>query len=254
MSENENKNTFTIAKLIPNMVTILAMCCGMFSVRLSIAGDFKQAAYYIIFACCLDAIDGNLARRLNATSDLGAQMDSLADFFDFGVAPGFFVYFWKMQTFDKLRFVAWMPVLLLAICMALRLARFNVALTEDDPHSPLVKYFFTGCPAPMDALLVILPFALETEFGINMCPSFVIANSVIIALFAFSKIPTITPKKMKIKNEYKNLVLLIFVVMLIGLVFKTWLTLSVVMIIYLISIVCGWPLYFKFKREYNKNK
>jgi CDP-diacylglycerol--serine O-phosphatidyltransferase len=251
--EEEEKNTFTVVKLAPHMITILALCLSLFSVRLSIMGDFLRAALYIVLAGIMDAVDGKVARKLNASSEFGAQMDSLADFFDFGIAPGFLVYFWKMQyANDKL--LAWLPVLLLAVCMAIRLARFNADLGMEDPDSPLVKYFFKGSPAPMDALWVLLPLAIETEFGIVVSPMMVIVNTIVAAFFTASTIPTITPKRMKIRNEYKNLVLLSMGVFLVCCVLKLWLTFIVFFIAYLMSIVAGWPIYFNFKRKMNLKK
>jgi CDP-diacylglycerol--serine O-phosphatidyltransferase len=251
--EEEEKNTFTVVKLVPHMITILALCLSLFSVRLSIMGEFLRAAVYIVLAGVLDAFDGKVARKLNASSEFGAQMDSLADFFDFGIAPGFLVYFWKMQYADD-KVLAWLPVLLLAVCMAIRLARFNADLGVEDPNSPLVKYFFKGSPAPMDALWVLLPLAIETEFGIVISPMTVIVNTVVVAFFAASSIPTITPKKMRIRNEYKNLVLLLIGVFFVCCVLKLWLTFIVFFTIYLLSIVIGWSVYFNFKKKLNSEK
>jgi CDP-diacylglycerol--serine O-phosphatidyltransferase len=202
----------------------------------------------------MDAFDGKVARKLNVSSEFGAQMDSLADFFNFGIAPGFFVYFWKMQySTESLRPFSWFPVLLLAICMAIRLARFNTDIGSEDPNSPLVKYFFKGCPAPMDAIWVIFPYAVETEFGIVLSPLLVIVNTILVALFAASTIPTITPKKMKIKQEYKNLVLVFYVLFFIGCLLELWFTYTLFTLAYLLSVVVGWSLYFKFKREYESS-
>jgi CDP-diacylglycerol--serine O-phosphatidyltransferase len=248
----EEENTFTVAKLIPNAITMLALCCGLFSVRLSIIGNFHQAGVYIIFACIMDAFDGKVARKLNVSSEFGAQMDSLADFFNFGIAPGFFAYFWKMQYLDEnLKLLAWLPVLLLAMGMAIRLARFNVDLDNEDPNSPLVKYFFKGCPAPMDAMLVLLPFAVEYRLGVNLYPILVVINTILIAFFAASRIPTVTPKKVKIKNKYKNIILLLYALLSIGCVLELWATFILFCVTYLLSIVVGWVIYFHFKNELN---
>jgi CDP-diacylglycerol--serine O-phosphatidyltransferase len=216
-------------------------------------GNFSLAGIYIIFACIMDAFDGKVARKLNVSSEFGAQMDSLADFFNFGIAPGFFVYFWKMQYLDeRMKSLAWLPVLLLAMGMAIRLARFNVDLGEEDPNSPLVKYFFKGCPAPMDALLVLLPFAIEHRFGVVICPIYVVINTILIAFFAASRIPTITPKKVKIKNKYKNIILLAYALFAIGCVLELWLIYILLCSVYLLSIVVGWSIYLNFKRTLNK--
>ena len=250
----EKQHTFTIRKIIPNMITISAICCGMTSIRFSIAGDFIKSAVLIMIACILDAFDGNIARRLNASSPLGAQMDSMGDLIDFGVAPSFFIYYWKINDCYCFGKLGWIACLLLTICMVLRLARFNVGLTIDDPNSPLVKYFFVGCPAPMDALLILLPFAISKEFNVSISPLFATVYTMIIAFFTCSTIPTFTPKRMKISDKYKIFVLLIFTVLVAGAFFRTWITLTFFLVMYIISIIYGWFLYAKFKKELNNGK
>ncbi|MDR2760605.1 MAG: phosphatidylcholine/phosphatidylserine synthase [Rickettsiales bacterium] len=254
MAEEDDEKSIAVVKLIPHMITMSALCFGLFSVRLSIIGNFSQAAVCIIVACIMDAFDGKVARKLNVSSEFGAQIDSLADFFNFGIAPGFFVYFWKMQyVIDSLKPLSWFPVLLLAICMAIRLARFNVGISSEDPNSPLEKYFFKGCPAPMDAILVMFPYALEAEFGVVIPPLLVIINTVLAALFAASAIPTITPKKMKIRREYKNIALMFYVLFFIGCLLELWFTYAVFALAYLLSVVVGWGLYFKLKKNYESS-
>ncbi len=251
--EKEENTSFELAKLIPNIITLSSLCIGLFAVRMAIIGDFVSALYCIIVSCLCDGLDGNVARRLNASSEFGAQLDSLSDFFSFGIAPGFVVYFWKMQYSEMYRPIAWIPVLLLAVCMAIRLARFNVGLVTEDKENPLNKYFFKGVPAPMAAALVMLPMAMSFEFGLNIAPIFVIINTSIIALMAGSTIPTPCFKKIKFKTTQRQLILVVIALFLIGLLVKTFFTAVLICYLYVISIVLSWFYYIKFKREQNNS-
>ena len=145
-----------IRYLLPNLITLLALCSGITAIRLGVQGRFELAVGAVIIAILLDAVDGRLARYLKGTSRFGAELDSLADFVNFGVAPAMLMYFWSL---NQLRTAGWIISLVLAICCALRLARFNVAL--DDPDKPAwAAGFFTGAPAPAGAGLAMLPMYL----------------------------------------------------------------------------------------------
>ena len=142
--------------LLPNIITLLALCSGVTAIRLGIEGRFELAVGAVIIAVVLDAIDGRLARLLKGSSRFGAELDSLADFVNFGVAPAILVYIWSLH---QLRNLGWIVALGLAICCALRLARFNVAI--DDPDKPAWKMnFFVGIPAPAGAGLAMAPLYL----------------------------------------------------------------------------------------------
>ncbi|MFG1318956.1 CDP-diacylglycerol--serine O-phosphatidyltransferase [Xanthobacter autotrophicus] len=143
--------------LLPNLVTLLALCSGLTAVRLAIEERIELALAAIVFAALLDGIDGRLARALKGTSRFGAELDSLADFVNFGCVPALMLYFWGLKETGS---VGWIAALAYAICAALRLARFNVML--DDPHKPpFAGDFFTGIPAPAGAITVLLPIYLE---------------------------------------------------------------------------------------------
>lgn len=248
MTKNNEKQLYFF-KLIPNMLSLLALCFGITSIKMAYSGHFMTAASLILLACFLDGIDGRVARFLNVSSDFGLQIDSLADLVNFGVAPGFVVYYWKMNEvgYDML---PWCITLLLACCMAIRLARFNVAAKVDDKENPLVKYFFTGMPAPAVAGMVLFPLILSFQFGYGFffSPLFVMLNTLIMALFAASRIPTPCFKKIKISEKYKNLVLIVSSLWIIMLVVKPWLALSILGILYMISIVIGIMVYLNFKK------
>ena len=148
-------------RMVPNILTLLGLCAGLSSMRYALEGRFGAAAVAIVVAACIDGLDGRLARLLKATSRFGAEFDSLADFCCFGVAPAFVLYLWSMQVWGGLGFA---PCLLFAVCMALRLARFNAAVDTAPPIAHAYAYnFFTGVPAPCGAGLALFPlfFGLE---------------------------------------------------------------------------------------------
>ncbi|MEP9353727.1 CDP-diacylglycerol--serine O-phosphatidyltransferase [Xanthobacter sp. KR7-65] len=143
--------------LLPNLVTLLALCSGLTAVRLAIEERIELALAAIVFAAILDGVDGRLARALKGTSRFGAELDSLADFVNFGCVPALMLYFWGLNEAGAF---GWTAALAYAICAALRLARFNVML--DDPNKPpFAADFFTGVPAPAGAITVLLPVYLE---------------------------------------------------------------------------------------------
>lgn len=179
--------------LLPNMVTLLAIAAGLTAIRLAIEGNFELAVGALIFAAILDGIDGRVARLLKSTSNFGAQLDSLADFVNFGVAPAILLYIWRL---DDLKAFGWIVALTLAICTALRLARFNAALDAEsgpDWH----KDYFVGIPAPAGAMVVLLPLAVS-KIGIPVPPEaavLVALYTAAIALLMVSRFPTWSGKR-----------------------------------------------------------
>ncbi len=155
----------TVARITPNLLTVLGLCAGLTAIRFALEGRFEAAAAAIVLAGCVDGLDGRLARLLHATSRFGAEFDSLSDFVCFGVAPALVLYLWSLQPAHAYGF---MPCLLFAVCMALRLARFNASLEAtagaggaDQPGS--VPGYFTGVPAPAGAGLALMPLFAGLE-------------------------------------------------------------------------------------------
>lgn len=247
---NKNSNQQEFVRFLPTILSLLALCCGVSSIKFAYSGHFMIAVSLLLFACFLDGIDGRIARFFNVSSDFGVQMDSLADLVNFGVAPGFVVYYWKMNELD-FGGIAWFSVMLLACCMAIRLARFNVDLGVRDQNDPLVKYFFRGVPAPATAGLVILPMVISFKFGQGFWtdPIFVVLNTIVVALLAGGTLPTPCFKKIQIPSNYKNLVLILAAIFMILLVSNPWFGFSLLGIVYLISIVIGLFVYANFKRK-----
>ncbi len=180
--------------VIPNLVTLLALCLGLTGIRFAAEGRFEYAVYAIVFAAILDGLDGRIARALEGTSRFGAELDSLADFVDFGVAPAMLLYFWALHEHRSL---GWIAVLIFAIAAALRLARFNVM--AEDPNRPAwMSHFFVGMPAPAGAVLVMLPLYLHLGLGLPQDPFYVrfeIAYVLLVAFLMASRIPHFSGKK-----------------------------------------------------------
>lgn len=146
-------------KMLPNLMTLMGLCVGLSSIRLAIDGKFGSAVIAIAVAAVIDGLDGRLARLLKATSRFGAEFDSLADFLCFGIAPALVLYLWSLQAWGAIGFL---PPLMYASAMALRLARFNAAL-ETAPPAAFAYNFFTGVPAPAGAGLALFPLFLGLE-------------------------------------------------------------------------------------------
>lgn len=194
--DNEPKRGFRgvpVRYLLPNLITLLALCSGLTAIRLAFEGRFEIAVAAVILAIFLDAIDGRLARMLKGTSRFGAELDSLADFLNFGVAPALLLYFWALNSFRPL---GWTICLMLAIACALRLARFNVML--DDPYKPAwAGGFFTGIPAPAGAGLAMVPLYLGFLNGDaegHRFAAYIAPAVVLIAILLVSRVPTFSGK------------------------------------------------------------
>ncbi|NBJ11588.1 CDP-diacylglycerol--serine O-phosphatidyltransferase [Microvirga arsenatis] len=172
--------------IIPNIITLIALCLGLTAIRLAFEGRYEPAVVAIVVAALLDGIDGRVARMLKGTSRFGAELDSLADFVNFGVTPALILYSFLL---NELKAVGWIAVLVFAIAMVLRLARFNVML--DDPHRPeWKKNFFTGMPAPAGALTSMLPLYLSF-LGVPMGPAAAPIALVYLLGLAFLMVSTI---------------------------------------------------------------
>lgn len=201
-------------RLIPNIMTLLGLCAGLTAMRFALEGRFGSAAVGLVVAGCIDGLDGRLARLLKATSRFGAEFDSLADFLCFGVAPAFILYLWSLQVARGYGFA---PCLIFAVCMALRLARFNASLETEAPSPAYAYNFFTGVPAPAGAGLVLFPLFVGLEaqslgwthlLGIVRHPLFCAVVLVGTAMLLVSTLPVWSFKNFKVRSEYVLPVLL----------------------------------------------
>ncbi len=249
MTEPSDKPTPDIAlmQLLPNMLTVAAICAGLSAIRFGVQGNHTLAIQLILAACVLDGLDGRLARLLGSDSQMGAELDSLADFVNFGVAPPLVLYFWALQD---MRSGAWLSVLVFSICCVVRLARFNVSSKADDADcdSP----YFVGVPAPAGALLVMLPMFLSFAVSdASLLPDVVVClYMVIIGLLMISRIPTWSFKATRVSRDNVKYFLVGFAFVGAAVLTFTWITLVVLCLGYIAMVV--WALLAK--RSSSKTK
>lgn len=218
--------------LIPNLVTVLAICAGLSGIRLAFEARFETAVVMVLIAAFLDGIDGRLARMLKASSKFGAQMDSLADIVNFGVAPAFVLYLYLLKMAAPF---GWIAVLVFTIASGLRLARFNV-LDEDHSRPAWQGEYFVGVPAPAGAVLVMLPIYLGF-LGIERGREFAFVGSAFAFLVAFllvSRLPVYSGKKIRIGRDKAVPLIFAVVLFVLLLVNYTWQTISAAALGYLV--------------------
>jgi CDP-diacylglycerol--serine O-phosphatidyltransferase len=233
--------------LLPNLVTLLALCVGLTGIRLAFEGKLELALYAIVFAAALDGIDGRLARLMKGQSKFGAELDSLADFMNFGCAPALFLYLWGLKELGN---VGWIAAMVFAICAALRLARFNVMV--DDPNKPAwAGNFFTGMPAPAGALVVLLPIYINL-LGLFRTPAILtLVYTLVIAALMVSRIPVFSGKRVgqRVPPEVLLPVFVVIVLFFALLISYPWEVLAVGTLIYLAALPFGWLSYQEHERK-----
>jgi CDP-diacylglycerol--serine O-phosphatidyltransferase len=221
-----------ISRLFPNMITIAGMCCGLSAVRFAIMGRFEIAVGFILAAALIDGMDGRVARMLGATSVFGAQLDSLSDFLCFGVAPALVIYMWGLHD---IRGLGWAVALFFVVCTALRLARFNTALF-DDQKEPWENQFFVGVPSPAGGMLCLFPIIFSLQFDFILPSALVACHVVFIGSLMVSRIPTFSGKKQRIKHETILPFMLLCSAILVVFIIEPWLSLIILSLGYLGSI------------------
>ncbi|MGQ4272531.1 CDP-alcohol phosphatidyltransferase family protein [Terrihabitans sp. B22-R8] len=239
-----------IRVLIPNLITLLAICIGLTAIRMGMEGRMELAVYAVVAAAVLDALDGRLARLLKGTSRFGAELDSLCDFVNFGVVPAVLLYIW---TLHDLQSVGWAGSIVFAVAAALRLARFNVAL--EVPKPAFAQDFFVGVPAPMGALLVMLPIYLGHLGSIDLpvvSASVSLVYCVVVALLMVSQLPTWSFKKStaRVRRDMVAPVFVAIVLLTALLVSYTWEMLSLVAFAYLITLPIAFASYRRLSRDH----
>ena len=230
-----------VRMLVPNFITLLAIAAGLTAIRLSTEGRMQLAVAAIVFAAVLDGIDGRVARMIKGQSKFGAELDSLADFVNFGVAPGLILYFWQLH---ELHDGGWIAAMVFAISGGLRLARFNASI--DEPNKPaFASNYFTGVPAPAGAVTALLPIYLDF-LGLFRTPAVLTAfYTLLIAFLMVSRLPVFSGKSVRMRVP-PELVLpvfvgvIFFIALLIG---YPWQILSAGSVLYLLSLPVGWKSY-----------
>jgi CDP-diacylglycerol--serine O-phosphatidyltransferase len=230
-----------VRMLVPNVITLLAICAGLTAIRLSTEGRMELAVAAIVFAALLDGIDGRVARMIKGQSKFGAELDSLADFVNFGVAPGLILYFWQLHELGN---GGWIAAMVYAIAGGLRLARFNA--TMDDPNKPaFAANYFTGVPAPAAAVIVLLPVYLAF-LGLPQPPAMLTAfYTLLIGFLMVSRLPVFSGKTVRMRVPPEMVLpvfvsVIFFIALLIG---YPWHILSACTVAYLLSLPLGWKSY-----------
>lgn len=237
----------SLNRLLPNVLTMLALCAGVTGLRFAIQGRFEAAVVAIMLAAVFDALDGRIARMLNGQSRFGEELDSLSDVVSFGVAPAIILYLWVLAPAGAF---GWVAVLALCVCAALRLARFNTKLGQGD-LPPYAYNYFTGVPAPAGAGLALLPLVLsfQTGPGLFTSPWLVGPWTFVVALLMVSQLPTFSLKGIRVPQSMVVPVLAGVGLIAAALVSTPWLTLSLIGIAYVISLPFSFRQFRRLKAE-----
>jgi CDP-diacylglycerol--serine O-phosphatidyltransferase len=238
-----------VRMLAPNFVTVVALCAGLTAIRMAFEDRYGLALAAIVFAAVLDGIDGRLARLLKGTSRFGAELDSLSDFVNFGVAPALILYFWGLHD---LKSGGWIAAMAFAICAGLRLARFNV--TTDDPDRPAwAANFFVGVPAPAGAIIVLLPiYAAFLGLPRSQFLTWItLVYTLVIAWLLVSRLPVFSGKRVgtRVPREMVGPVVMVLVLSVALLIAYPWILLTIGTLAYLASLPFGLLSYRNYERR-----
>ena len=244
----EKKNARMI---LPNMLTLIGVCIGLSSIRFALDGRYEFAIIAIIFAALIDGLDGRIARLIKGTSRVGKELDSLTDMISFGVAPAFIMYFWKLNSLERF---GWLLCLIYVICVALRLARFNI---NSNQESSWRDNFFEGVPSPAGGILVLTPLIISLSgfdyFQINyeiVVPIFFMITSFLL----ISKFPTYSFKKIVIPRK-TTIFLLFGIVLFFGLLLiYTFNVIAISTIVYLVLLPISFFHFQNIKKRHEKDK
>lgn len=240
LSEKNDKGlkVISLSKLIPNMLTVIALCAGLSAIRFAIAEKWEWVVLAIIAAAVFDALDGAMARLLKAESKIGAELDSLSDFLAFGIAPALIVYLWLTHVAGGF---GWFAAMGFAVATALRLARFNTEAKSEE-KSEKSSMFFCGVPSPAGALLALMPVVINNYFDMISFKDYPVVAVIVsiwmlfVGLLMVSHIPTYSIKKAKVPQKTAVPLLAALGIFIAALVTEPWLTLMVFAVMYIVSI------------------
>lgn len=266
-----DSDSIPLRAIVPNLITAFAACAGITSISLSSEGRFIPALWALFFAAICDGIDGRVARLLNASSKLGAELDSLADFVNFGVAPAMFMYYWMtggpqhtlpdgaIVSSTYIRIVLGCA-LYYAMCDCFRLARFNTMLEQ--PSLPYWKHFFTGVPAPGGCWMVLTPAILSIAFEAkSVSPTFALVlqnpwTGVFMLLFVgslmASRLPTISLKAIHVNRKFLPLVMAGLLLLISCLFMNFWVTIGIIGAIYILTVPATAFVFAKVRSNYQQ--
>ena len=232
--------------ILPNMLTLIGVCIGLTSIRFALDEKFELAIIAIIFAALIDGLDGRIARLIKGTSKVGKELDSLTDMISFGVAPAFIMYFWTLSSLGRL---GWLMCLIYVICVALRLARFNI---NSNQEASWRDNFFEGVPSPAGGILVLTPLVISmTNFDLVKIDNNIIAPIffIVTSLLLISKFPTYSFKKIVIQRQ-TTIFLLFGIVLFFGFILiYPFIAISISAILYLLMLPISYFHYNKLKKQ-----
>lgn len=231
-------NQIGLMKIVPSMITMMALIAGVTSIQKAIIGHYDEAVMMLLAAALFDILDGAVARALKAQSEFGAQLDSLSDFLAFGVAPAILLHEWTMVDAGKL---GWIASVVFPLAAALRLARFNVASQTNDTLPIWKKRYFTGVPTPAGTALVLLPLYVwllsPDSFGeLSIATPLIPIWAIGVAALMVSRIPTVSLKYMKLPSHMAVPLMAALGLVIAALIHAPWVTLTLLSTSYLISI------------------
>ncbi|MDP6786260.1 MAG: CDP-diacylglycerol--serine O-phosphatidyltransferase [Rhodospirillales bacterium] len=234
LSRRDRLKGLPFNRMIPNILTLLALCAGMTAIRYGLQERWEHAGLALLVAAILDGLDGRIARVLKGASKFGAELDSLSDFICFGVAPALLLYMWTLSGAGR---IGWVLALLFSVCCVLRLARFNTNMDETD-RPAWTSNFFAGVPAPAGGGLVMLPMFLSFQFGDGLFkqPAMVAVFVVVVSALMISRIPTFAFKKFRVAPRWILPTMLLVGLFAASLVSAPWLTMAATLIVYMASI------------------
>jgi len=247
MNEDADPRRIPFRAMVPNAVTLLALCSGLSGVYFGIKGEWEKALAAIVIAGVLDGMDGRIARLLRAQSKFGAELDSLSDNIAFGTAPALILFMWSLHSAPKF---GWIAALALAVCCALRLARFNARLdAAEQPHKS--AGFNTGVPAPAGAGLAFIPMFLWLVTGNGWFDSWYVVMpwTLFVALLMISSIPTYSWSSVRIRSSWRLFALAAIALIGAALLTAPWYTLLAVALLYLLMIPVALASYARVKRR-----
>lgn len=233
--EGEQKHSaLPLRAMVPNIITMLALCAGLTGIKFAIAGRWEAAVFAVVLAGVFDGTDGSVARLLKGATKFGAELDSLSDVVAFGIAPALILFMW---TLNELGGIGWVVALAYAGCCALRLARFNASLEEEKP-APLVAGYMLGVPAPAAAGLALFPMMISfwTAKDDIVTPALTAIYVAGISVLMVSRLPTFSFKMVKLRPSMRFPLMALVPLLVACLTIWPWKTLCVVTLLYLVSL------------------
>lgn len=244
----------SLVRIVPSLITLMALIAGVTSVQKSVAGEYDAAIMMLLAAALFDVLDGAVARVLKAQSEFGAQLDSLSDFLAFGVAPAILLHEWTMIDAGKM---GWIASVVFPVAAALRLARFNVAAKDSTEQPVWKKRYFTGVPTPSGAILSLLPVYIwllspDTFSTLKVATPLIPLWTICVAALMVSRIPTISLKYMKLPDRMAVPLMAAIGLFVAAMIHAPWVTLTLVSTAYLVSIPLSLAHYRKLERQYEE--